>query len=185
MSPETTAHPLIAVADFYAQDERRHNGAWTSFGFDWKDPGHTEPYTWCEVRWYRGTHEIVAVYSTYDPDKLKAELANGRAPEHVLMGLLSTAGPVIGPTGTAGYSASSLGVWLGDRDLAVTETQVRVLGLLSHPLERYWVLRDAMHLEVLDDGLSRLQARIDACEQATRSDVHLHPAWETLAQAWG
>lgn len=185
MSPEARARTLISVADFYAQDERRHSGVWTSFGFDWKDPEHTAPYTWCEVRWYRGTHEIVAVYSTYDLNKLKAELGKGRVPEHVLMGLLSTAGPVVGPVAGAGYSASSLGVWLGDRDLAVTETQVRVLGLLAQPLERYWVLRDALHLEVLDDGLARLQARIDACEQATRSDVHLHPAWETLAQAWG
>src|SRR5207245_808705 len=55
--------------------------------------------------------------------------------------------------------------WLGDRDLATTSTHVRLLGLLRHPLERYWVLRDAFVLETEPDGLLTLAGRIEACEQ--------------------
>lgn len=174
----------MSLEEFLAQDERRRSGGYESFGFDWKDPANAGLPRWCEVRWYRGTHEVVALSCTFDPVELKRLLSQGQAPEHVLVGLASTAGPVVGPTAGPAFSAMSLGAWLGDRDLVVTDTHVRVLGLLAHPLERFWVLRDAYHLEVLDDGLAHLQARIDKCEQSTRAQVHLHPAWEAVARAW-
>lgn len=61
---------------------------------------------------------------------------------------------------------------MSDRDEATTKVEVDLLGLLAHPLERYWVLRDAYHLESEDDGLATLRARIAECEQGNRSQVH-------------
>lgn len=179
---EFTSKPLIELKEFYAADRRRERGGRKSFGFDWKDPSVTQPDTFCEVYWYHGTHEIAAVYSTYDRARLAELLSHGRAAMSVIR-LGAGAGPVAGPVINDAASAASLGQWLGDRDLATTDTKVRVMGALEHPLERYWALRDAFFLETHPDGLLTLQRRIDACHQAERHPVTEHPLWNQLS-AW-
>lgn len=164
--------PPVGLEDFYREDERRRTHGSDSFGFNWKDPTNTEPNRVCEVRWYRGTHEIAAVYTTYDPEKLAGELGKGQAADTAVMGLTNLAGPALGPAATSSEAAAALGAYLSDRDQAATKVEVHLLGLLVHPLERYWVLRDAYHLESQDDGLATLRARIAECEQGNRSQVH-------------
>lgn len=177
---EFTGKPLVDVTAFYAEDARRRTEGHKSFGFDWKDPSNTEPNTFCEVYWYRGTHEIAAVYSTFDATRLRELLSGGSASSVIRLG--AGAGPVAGPIATDAASAYALGQWLGDRDLATTATQVRVMGLLEHPVERFWVLRDALFLETEPDGLLTLQRRIDACAQGDRRAVVGEPWWEGLAE---
>ena len=177
---EFTAKPLVELEAFYAEDPRRKVDGHKSFGFDWKDPSNTEPNTFCEVYWYRGTHEIAAVYSTFDSGRLKELLGGGSASSVIRVG--AGAGPVAGPIATDVASAHALGNWLGDRDLATTTVRLRVMGLLEHPLERFWVLRDALFLETEPDGLLTIQRRIDACAQGDRRAVADEPWWEGLAE---
>jgi len=162
----------LDLETFYREDDRRRTHGSESFGFNWRDPSNTDPYRCCEVRWYRGTHEIAAVSTTYDPQKLAGELGKGQAADAVVMGLTNLAGPALGPAATSSEEAAALGTYLSDRDQAATKVEVHLLGLLARALERYWVLRDAYHLESQDDGLATLRARIAECEQGNRSQVH-------------
>ena len=66
--------------------------------------------------------------------------------------------------------------------MAATSVRVRVLGMLEHALERYWVLRDAFVLETQADGLLTLQRRIDACTQGDRRAVVDEPAWHRVTE---
>lgn len=108
-----------------------------------------------------GTHEIVAVYATYDPHAMGSAVRSGRVARSVGAGLnlATAAGPVAGPLAGQTASAAAIAGFLAARDLAATRVQVRVLGTLD-PLERYWVLRDALHLESQPDGLAVLADRI-------------------------
>ena len=178
---EFTSKPLVDLAQFYAENPRRKTEGHKSFGFDWKDPSVTGPDTFCEVYWYRGTHEIAAVYSTFDRSRLEQMLGSGSAAMSVIR-LGAGAGPVAGPVIGDAVSACALGHWLGDRDLATTSVQVRVLGVLEHALERYWALRDAFFLETQADGLATLQQRIDACAHGDRTAVSDDPWWEELRE---
>jgi hypothetical protein len=175
-----TAQGLVALEDFYAEDPRRRADGSVSFGLDWKDPGFSDPNTFCEVRWYRGTHEIAAVYTTYDIDRLHEIAREGTVSKDVLADIAALTGPAYGGSLSQAASARVLGSFLAERDMAATKTEVRLMGVLAHPLERYWVLRDAYELEVRDDGLTRLQERIDACAQGDRMKVHDHSLWALL-----
>lgn len=177
---EFTSKPLVDLGAFYSEDPRRKTEGHKSFGFDWKDPSNTESNTFCEVYWYRGTHEIGAVYSTFDATRLRQLLSTGSASSVIRLG--AGAGPVAGPIATDAASAYGLGQWLGNRDLATTTTRVRVMGVLEHPVERFWVLRDALFLETEPDGLLTLQRRIDACAQGDRRAVVGEPWWEDIAE---
>lgn len=177
---EFAGKPMVEHDAFYAEDPRRKTDGHKSFGFDWKDPSVSDPNTFCEVYWYRGTHEIAAVYSTFDPVRLRDIMSGGTVATSA-MGLAIGAAPVIGDAG----AARALGQWLGDRDLATTSTLVRVMGLLEHPLERYWVLRDALFLETEPDGLLTLQRRIDACAHGDRLAVSSQPSWEHIRELLG
>jgi hypothetical protein len=168
----------MLLEDFYAEDERRRTHGSQQFGFNWKDPSVTDWNCYCEVHWYYGTHEIAAVYQTVDPQRLVAAVAHGSASTTALQTFSKTVGPavgpVVGPAVASDWSAIGIGQMLGNRDQATAKTEVRVLGLLEHPIDRWWVLRDAMHIELEPDGLAILQRRIDEVDQGERSEVVDH-----------
>lgn len=170
---------LQTIAEFYAVDERRKTHGSLQYGFNWHDPAITDPNVYCEVHWYYGTHEIVAVYQTVDPQALRQQLSKGAASRVALDGLAQLAGPAGGDT----FQAAALGNILAARDLATVKTEVRVLGLLEHPLERYWVLRDAYILEGHPDGLATLQRRIDECAHGDRVAVKDHSLHSLICPA--
>lgn len=167
---------LVDIEDFWRADPKRKPEGYKDFGFDWRDPAMGDADEFCEVRWYRGTHEIVAVYTTYDPHAMGTAVRSGRVARSVGAGLslATAAGPVVGPVAGQTASAAAIAGFLADRDLAATRVRVRVLGKLEHPLERYWVLRDALHLESQPDGLAVLADRIAGL--AGEEKVALHPA---------
>lgn len=156
--------------DFYAEDERRKTHGFAQFGFNWHDPAITNPNVYCEVHWYYGTHEIAAVYQTVDPGRMQDQLGHGTASRVALDGIAQLAGPAGGDT----FQAAALAGMLAARDRSVASVDVQVLGLLAHPLERYWVLRDALELETKPDGLAVLQRRIDECAKGARVSVKDH-----------
>jgi hypothetical protein len=161
---------LQTLEEFYAEDERRKTHGFAQFGFNWRDSATTDPHVYCEVHWYYGTHEIAAVYQTVDPEAARQQLAGGAASRVALDGLAQAAGPAGGDT----LQAAALGGMLAARDRAVVKTELRVLGLLEHPLERYWVLRDAFELELKPNSLATLQRRIDECARGERVSVQDH-----------
>lgn len=175
---------LQSLDDFYAEDERRRTHGHHQFGFNWKDPEVTDWNCYCEVHWYYGTHEIAAVYQTVDPAKLVHAVSQGSAAKGVLDGLAQSylrAEPAGGPAWSDTLTAVSIGSSLARRDIATTKTEVRLMGVLEHPLERWWVLRDAFELELKPDGLQTLQRRIDECAQGERVAVEDH-SFHTLFQ---
>jgi hypothetical protein len=172
---------LQTLDEFYAEDERRKTHGSVQFGFNWKDADVGDPNCYCEVHWFYGTHEIVAIYQTVDPDATRHRLAEGAASRVALDGLAQVAGPAGGDT----LQAAALGGLLAARDRATVRTDVHVLGVLKHPLERYWVLRDAFELELKPDGLLTLQRRIDECARGERVAVTDHSLHSLLYPAGG
>jgi hypothetical protein len=161
---------LQPIEEFYAEDERRKTHGSIQFGFNWKDSSVSDRNCYCEVHWFYGTHEIVAIYQTVDADETRQRLTQGAVSRVALDGLAQVAGPAGGDT----LQAAALGGLLAARDRATVRTDVRVLGVLEHPLERYWVLRDAFELELKPDGLVTLQRRIDECARGDRVAVTDH-----------
>jgi hypothetical protein len=182
--PET-----VSLDEFYAEDERRRTHGSQQFGFNWTDSRVSDRHCYCEVRWYFGTHEIAAVYQPVDAQRLVDTVATGRVSTTALEGFSRTygpaAGPVLGPTLTDTWSAMGIGRMLSDRDRATVKTEVRVMGLLEHPIERWWALRDALHLEQEPNGLEILQQRINECAVGARADVEDHSFHARFQKACG
>jgi hypothetical protein len=145
----TRPEGLVSQADFYAEDEARRASRVLSYGSSWQQPGWTDDSHKVELMWIGATHELVALYITYDWDRLDPRQLNQDAAAGETLDVFVDSGTYVGRT-------------LGDVDLATSEVDVELLATLGSDLECHELLWGWHWWQHHADGLEHVRARVSA-----------------------